>query len=141
MKIFLGLQQLIPHTQGIRREAGILTDTFSLFRMLSPVGEFPAYSDAHHHYPHFCGWGQGVSHVTLTLGVVKVHGFRKKRHERKISGLPPSLPPSLTHSLAPSLPRPSPKRQPNGYVLMTYYNTAPLGAFASHMKVVRGSGV
>ena len=29
----------------------------------------------------------------------------------------------------------SPKRQPNGLILMTYYNTAPLGAFASHMKV------
>ena len=29
----------------------------------------------------------------------------------------------------------SPKRQPNGLVLMTYYNTAPLGTFASHMTV------
>ena len=29
----------------------------------------------------------------------------------------------------------SPKRQKNGLILMTYYNTAPLGAFASHMKV------
>ena len=29
----------------------------------------------------------------------------------------------------------SPKRQPNGLILMTYYNTAPLGAFATHMKV------
>ena len=29
----------------------------------------------------------------------------------------------------------SPKRQPNGLVLMTYYNTAPLGAFASHMPI------
>ena len=29
----------------------------------------------------------------------------------------------------------SPKQQPNGLVLMTFYNTAPLGAFATHMKV------
>jgi hypothetical protein len=29
----------------------------------------------------------------------------------------------------------SPKRQPNGLILMTYYNTAPLGAFATKMKV------
>ena len=29
----------------------------------------------------------------------------------------------------------SPKRQKNGLILMTYYNTAPLGAFATHMNV------
>jgi hypothetical protein len=29
----------------------------------------------------------------------------------------------------------SPKRQPNGQLLMTYYNNAGFGAFASHMPI------